>query len=235
MTCPTPILVLKSPRPTEESNLDLMISISVGVIRRFAHALVSFLVRCLLVVESSGVLHCDRVALLRFVDAVAFADHGLGDTHVGRLAGVGRIWENVRCGQQLNVESKKRRGWKEVRYICRCGVGQIGRERSLFARHLSFGTLMQGHETVISAGTFSTPAGRSLQVGHICSHPSHSLARVVLNLDLTGACGYTAPQDSAIAPSFWCLPEPPRKPCYPSHPILGALRLSKIMTWHVLQ
>ena len=86
MTCPTPILVLKSPRPTEESNLGRNVSIMMVMIEIVVHALLSFLVFCVLVVKCPGVLHRDCVALLRFVDAIALADHRLSDTHDGRLA-----------------------------------------------------------------------------------------------------------------------------------------------------
>ena len=67
------------------------------------HALFALLIWCVLVVQSSSVLHSDRVALFRFVDAIAFADQSLRDTHVGKSTGLSGSLENVRCGGWIGV------------------------------------------------------------------------------------------------------------------------------------
>ena len=83
MTWPTPILVWKSPRPTEESNLpswhQLRFSLTTG--HKFLNALLPLLIRRLLIVEVAGVLHSDGIAGLGLIDAIAGRDLFLGDTH----------------------------------------------------------------------------------------------------------------------------------------------------------
>ena len=80
MTRPTPILVLKSPLPTEESNLDIPISRDSRstITSNLLVALILWLVR---LVKPAGVLHGDGVSLAGLVGAVALFDDGLLDTH----------------------------------------------------------------------------------------------------------------------------------------------------------
>ena len=56
------------------------VSFVVGI--RQTDSLFSLLVCCVLIIESSSVLHSDGIALLCLVGAVARADHCLGDAHV---------------------------------------------------------------------------------------------------------------------------------------------------------
>lgn len=82
MTCPTPILTSKSPRPTEESNLRLF-SIEYRMEDLAGrNALLALAIGSAGVLEPAGVLHGDVVAVLGLGDAVAGRDQSLGDTHV---------------------------------------------------------------------------------------------------------------------------------------------------------
>lgn len=105
MTWPTPILVWKSPRPTELSNLRAECG-------QFSHgwgrdvkdnALLAPLVGCRLVVEVAGVFHGDGVASLGLVGAVAGSDQFFGDAHLGKGVCVG---SGVLFGDEEVVEGE---------------------------------------------------------------------------------------------------------------------------------
>lgn len=81
MTWPTPILVEKSPRPTEESNLAQSSVPSYAIHRRCRNSLLALVVGGIGIEESAGVLHGDGVALLGLVDTIAGGNELLGDTH----------------------------------------------------------------------------------------------------------------------------------------------------------
>lgn len=82
-----------------------------------ADSLLSLLIGCILVVESTGVLHGDRIALLCLVGAIAGADHRLGDTHIDwymRLSWsrVGSGFDGLLLFNQCEVgEGKREKRW----------------------------------------------------------------------------------------------------------------------------
>jgi hypothetical protein len=93
MTWPTPILTTKSPRPTEESNLEgknVRCDRYEGVGENILRALV---IRLRGVLEPAGVLHGDGLALGR-AGAAALSDDGLLDSHCclseGEVARLGK-------------------------------------------------------------------------------------------------------------------------------------------------
>ena len=86
ITLPVPICVLKSPRPTEESNLEKNESVSIEGRKgqRSAGCLLLApmkLVFCCFVVEIASVLNCDIISLLWSVGAVAFTENLPCDAH----------------------------------------------------------------------------------------------------------------------------------------------------------
>lgn len=76
MTLPTPMGVLKSPRPLELSNLeDMSVHLKDTSYPRVDSLLASVVVASLCgIVEPPGILNGDFVALVGFVDAVAFLE-----------------------------------------------------------------------------------------------------------------------------------------------------------------
>lgn len=121
MTWPVPILVLKSPRPTEESNLrfcvkkfaqerlvgkrngvDVLLALVIRLVlvvqSALDHVVSSVGDSCLPVVITAGlyrILHRDGVAFLRLGGAVTLRDELLGDSHCAWMLWLLRL---VLCG-----------------------------------------------------------------------------------------------------------------------------------------
>ena len=72
MTLPTPILVAKSPRPTELSNLFVVMSNAVG--NDIEYSLVAAIVLSFIVVQPSRVLDGDGIAVFRIIGFVTLLD-----------------------------------------------------------------------------------------------------------------------------------------------------------------